>query len=82
MEHDTQYLGRRSGKHQQLMKRLDNILIENSVAFVFTKEELRKHNIKIAKLIINEIKTLGAYKKDLYLIEEQDLKNILKKYGG
>lgn len=82
MENDIQYLGRRSGKHQQLMQKLDNILKEKGVAFVFTKEELRRHNIKIAELIINEIKTLGAYKKDLYLIEEEDLKNILKKYGG
>ena len=82
MENDIQYLGRRNGKHQQLMQRLDSILQEKGVVYVFTKEELKKHNIKVAKLIINEIKTLGAYKKDLYLIEEQDLKNILKKHGG
>lgn len=82
MENDIQYLGRRSGKHQQLMQRLDSILQEKGVAYVFTKEELKKHNIKVAELIINEIRILGAYKKDLYLIEEEDLKNILKKYGG
>lgn len=56
MKETKVYIGRRNGKHAELMQRLDKALKEQHFAFVFTKQQLRTHDRELVKEVCEKIK--------------------------
>jgi len=59
MKETKVYIGRRNGKHAELMQRLDKALKEQHFAFVFTKQELKEHDRELVKEVCEKIKNWG-----------------------
>ena len=56
MKETKVYVGRRNGKHAELMQRLDKALKEQHFAFVFTKQELKDHDRELVKEVCEKIR--------------------------
>ena len=56
MKETKVYVGRRNGKHAELMQRLDKALREQHFAFVFTKQKLKEHDRELVKEVCEKIR--------------------------
>lgn len=83
MKETKLYIGRRNGKHAELMQKLDKVLKEQHFAFVFTKQELKEHDRELVKEVCEKIKQDcwcgGAIlEDDYYKVPVKYLQNLQK----